>query len=171
MRKFICRSGFVITLAVAAAFLFQGCYVKSGDKVIIGKEDTSVPGSPLEWGCVLKIDRGLSPLDSDSILFENQDGQPKRFSRSAPGIAKIKVGKCYQWKLQIGNLLAPLEVAPDTVREIEPVISHGLKSSSTGDTGSKPGISLRGRHAARSDLWVLHVRPHTQPMHQHGPVA
>lgn len=109
---------------VAVVLLLQGCYVKWGDEIIVGQEDTAFPGASIEKGCVVEIDRSRDwyPPGSDKVLFKELDPPYKLFDRWAELGSKLQVGKCYEWKLGFRDAWWPADmmaVSSDTVREIE----------------------------------------------------
>ena len=79
---------------------------------------------------MVKIERGGGFLGgNDRILFEEPDGNHERFTRNGK-IWKFEVGKCYEWKLGLGDPTigqffedgseSLKAIASDTVREIDP---------------------------------------------------
>lgn len=120
MGEVICRSGIVLVLGLAVLLLSQGCYIEVDGKRY-GKQDTALPGAKIEKGCVIEIERaGIAyPPEPSTVLFENLEGN-ERFSRYAAIHAKLEIGKCYEWKLGLGDILSGKlgAVAADTVREI-----------------------------------------------------
>src|SRR5262245_37461820 len=122
MMRFFVRTVLAVVFAVGAAFFFQGCYVKFGEKTILGKEDVSLPGAKLESGCVMSVKKGTSayPPEPSDVRFSDSKGL--EFNRYVPMGTKVEVGKCYQWKMKLGNPMTPWwpEVNEATLLEIEP---------------------------------------------------
>jgi hypothetical protein len=131
MGRITCRSGLVIALAMAALFLFQGCYIDvDGER--IGNEDTAFPWASVEGGCVVKIERGERSFPPDyKISFRKPDDSTATFARHAGASSNLEVGKCYEWKLgprdpsieeisKEGLEAASKEIASDTVHMINP---------------------------------------------------
>jgi hypothetical protein len=131
MKRSIYRSVIVIAFEAVALLISQGCNIKWDDKVVVGKDDTSLPGSPLERGCVLKIELGERSFPPDyNILFHNPDDSSATFTRHAGASSHLEVGKCYEWKLGFrdpsiegiskeGLKAASKEIASDTVHAID----------------------------------------------------
>ncbi len=98
----------------------QGCYVKYGDKTILGSEDVSLPGAKLQSGCVVDVKRGTSvyPPEPSNVRFV--DPQGATFQRYVPFGTTVEVGKCYEWKMKLGNPMTPWwpEVNEQTLREV-----------------------------------------------------
>lgn len=121
MRKTSHYKLIMIAMKVAAVIFLQGCYVKYKDKVIIGDEDVSLPDAKIESGCVKEVTPGTLwyPPEPSDVRFKGPDGG--EFKRYVPFGEEVEVGKCYQWKLKLGNPMTPWwpEVNEQTLLEVE----------------------------------------------------
>ena len=124
----------MVALELTALVVFQGCYVEVDGKRY-GQQDTAFPGASVERGCVVKIEPGERLfLTNYKIQFRKLDGSNEQFMRySDSGYhdgKKIEVGKCYEWKMGLGDpsfkdvykdgTESLRSISSDTLREIDP---------------------------------------------------